>query len=240
MRYSKQRIINKPIPDYDINGLVDRINVNKNLKVTGVGVHVNIMHTYTGDLSIELSAPDGTKKTLLSPSRMDGKNMNKHFNGDIMSKFIGLQSQGEWSLRIIDAGADDSGDLIDWTLSLTLSEADSTETEIFIEEQRELDSVHTCQHSGKVADVSATINLEHSQIEDLVCTLKSPSGKTIILHDHTDGLVSNSPKYYDAEFLKKFRGEETRGDWTLSITNNLKGDLGQLKSWKLNIETKTT
>ena len=240
MKYSKQRIINKPIPDYDTNGLVDRINVNKNLKVTGVDVHVNIMHTYTGDLSVELTAPDGTKKTLLSPSRADGKNMNKHFNGDIMSKFIGLQSQGEWSIRIIDAGAGDSGDLIDWTLSLTLTEVDATGSEIFIEEQKEMDSIHTCHHTGKVSDLSAIINFEHSDIEDLVCSLIAPSGKSIVLHNQTGGLVSNSSKTYDTEFLKKFRGEETRGDWTLSIINKLKGDIGQLKSWKLNIETKTT
>ena len=238
MDYSKKRTVNKPIPDNDPNGLIDRIYVNRNLEIIGVDVHVHIKHPYTGDISIELTAPNGFKKTILSPSRVNGVDMSRHFNGDLMSGFVGLKSKGEWTLKTMDAGANDSGDLVDWTLSLRCT-PDNT-TEIFIDDKNELSSVQTCQLTGKVSKLSLLLNIDHSHIGDLICSLKAPSGKSVIIHNKTGGSQNNLSKTYDSSNLKELIGENSEGDWTLNIIDQLKGDAGKLTSWKLDIETNST
>ena len=238
MKYSKKRVIRKAIPDNDKNGLVDRIQVSRNLSVKAVDLHFNIKHPYTGDLSIELTGPDGQKKMIQSPTRVPGKNISKHYNGDMMSAFVGGKSKGEWSVKIIDSGAKDSGTVEDWTLELEL--ANSKKTEIFIEDKEELKSVQTCHQGGKIASISASVNIEHSHIGDLTCKLIAPSGKSVTLHNKTGGSQNNLKKTFSAEDLKAFNGEIAKGKWQMEIEDSLKGDAGRLVSWALNIKTSTT
>lgn len=235
MEYSKKRIIKKLIPDNDPNGLVDRINVVRNLTVKAVDVHVNIKHPYNGDISIELAGPNGKKVNLHSPSRVPGKNITKNFNGDMMSDLIGDKSKGEWALKVIDSGARDDGTLEDWTLHLTL--ANSKKSEIFIEDQQDLDSVQVCHQGGKIVSMTADVNIEHSHIGDLICKLIAPSGKSVVLHNKTGGSTNNLVKSFSADDLKDMKGETAKGKWHIDISDKLKGDAGKLKSWKLNIKT---
>lgn len=121
MKYTKKRVITKAIPDNDPNGLLDVIKVSRDLTVKGVAVNVNIKHPYTGDISIELTSPDGKKKTLQTPLRVPGKDLSKTYKGDMMEIFNGQKSRGEWILKVIDSGAKDSGSVVDWSLDLELA-----------------------------------------------------------------------------------------------------------------------
>lgn len=238
MQYSKIRRITKAIPDNDPNGLVDRIQVTRNLTVKSVGVHVNLKHPYSGDISIELTNPDGKKKTIQAPTRVPGKDLTKHYNGDLMSVFAGGKSKGEWSLKVIDSGAKDSGSLVEWTLSLEL--ANSKKTEIFIEDKEDLNSTHVCHQGGKISSMTAHVNIEHTHIGDLVCKLVGPSGKSVTLHNKTGGSQHNLGKNFSADDLKDFVGEKAKGKWQLEVSDKLKGDAGRLVSWGLNIKTSKT
>lgn len=237
MEYSKTRIINKEIPDNDPIGLLDRINVTRNLTVKGVDVHVDIKHPYTGDISIDLIGPNGQRKTLLSPSRVPGTNILKHFNGDMMAPYIGQKCKGEWTLNVVDAGAKDMGQLITWTL--TLECANSKTSEVFIDDDNNLKSKHTCHQDGTITELDASIDIEHSHIGDLTCTLVSPGGKEVLLHNKTGGSESNLTKTYGKDILASFIGEQAKGVWQLKVEDGLKGDAGRLKSWKLSIKTTT-
>jgi len=237
MKYSKKRVIKKAIPDNDPNGLVDRIQVSRNLSVKAVDVHVNIKHPYSGDISIELTGPDGTKKMIQNPTRVPGKNIVKHYNGDLMSGFCTGKSKGEWSLKVIDSGARDNGHVEDWTLDLTL--ANSKKSEIFIEDTDHMESVQVCHQGGKITEMTAKLDINHSHIGDLTCTLHGPTGKSVTLHSKTGGSKANLTKTFSAEDLKAFNGEVAKGLWKLEVIDSLKGDAGRLVSWGLNIKTST-
>ncbi|MBT8234145.1 MAG: hypothetical protein HKO66_03155 [Saprospiraceae bacterium] len=235
MEYWKKRVINKQIPDNDPNGLIDRINIDKNLTVKKVSVEVNISHPFTGDLSIELTSPDGINKTLLEPSRIPGTNLSSVFKGAITRVFKDINAEGEWTIKVIDSGARDSGMLIDWTLQLELESQE--ETEIFINDVASLHSIQRCHQGGKIVEMSAFVKIFHSHIGDMTINLISPSGRTLLLHQKVGGSIPHLVKSFDSTVLKSFVGDYAKGLWTLKITDSLKGDTGRLVKWKLDIKT---
>jgi len=237
MEYHKKRVIKKAIPDNDTNGLLDIINVTRDLTVKGVEVSVNVDHPYTGDVSIELHAPNGKKKMLHSPTRIPGKNITKTFKGDMMEIFNGQKSRGEWKIKVVDSGAKDSGSLEDWSLHLHV--ANSKKTEIFVDDKEKLSSTQVCHQGGKITSMTAKVNVEHSHIGDLHCTLTGPGGKSVVLHNKTGGASKNLNKTYSADDLKEFKGGAAKGKWVLHITDSLKGDAGRLVSWGIDIKTST-
>ncbi len=237
MQYSKKRLVNKAIPDNDPNGLLDVVRVVRDLTVKDVCVHVNISHPYTGDVSVELTAPNGKKKVLHSPSRVPGKDLKKKFQGDLLDLFNGQKSKGEWILKVSDNGAKDSGTLEDWTLDLTL--ANSKRSEVFVDDKETLSSTQVCHQGGKISSLSCSMHVEHGHIGDLHCELFCPSGKSVVLHNKTGGASQNLNKTYGDDILKGLHGESAKGKWSLKIKDTLKGDAGRLVSWKLNIKTQS-
>ncbi|MEL6973696.1 MAG: T9SS type A sorting domain-containing protein, partial [Bacteroidota bacterium] len=109
------------------------------------------------------------------------------------------------------------------------------------------------------------VNTDHSFVGDLSATLTSPSGITIQLFNQSDcagaGLLADfaddatlsandfeqgcnvgsqaaiEGAYRPAESLSAFIGESAAGVWTLSITDNLNFDGGNLLGWKLEVCT---
>jgi len=235
VEYSKKRVVGKVIPDNDPNGLVDVIRVSRDLTVKGVSLTCNIEHPYAGDISIELHGPHGKKKTLQSPSRSPGKNLNNTFSGDVTSVFEGIKSRGEWILKVIDNGAKDVGSLVDWSLDLTL--ANSKKSEVIIDDHSVLKSVQVCHQGYKLTSIKAKVNLEHAHVGDLKIDLVSPSGTSVTLHNKSGGANNSLLKSYDSEDLKAFIGESAKGKWTLVIVDSLKGDSGRLLSWGLEMKT---
>jgi len=235
VEYSKKRVVKKIIPDNDPNGLVDIIRVSRDLTVKEVSLTCNIDHPYSGDLSIELHGPHGKKKTIQSPSRSPGKNLNKTFSGELTAVFEGIKSRGEWILKVLDNGAKDVGTLNDWTLNLTL--ANSKKSEIIIDDHSVLKSVQVCHQGYNISQINAKVNIEHAHVGDLKIDLISPSGTSVTLHNKSGGANNTILKSFDSSDLKPFLGESAKGKWTLVITDSLKGDSGKLLSWGLDIKT---
>ncbi|WP_433389018.1 S8 family peptidase [Micromonospora sp. KLBMP9576] len=78
-------------------------------------VAVNIVHTYRGDLVIDLIAPDGSAYRLKNSSYFDGAdNINTTYTANLSSE----AANGTWQLRVRDAYAGDTGYLNTWTLTL--------------------------------------------------------------------------------------------------------------------------
>ncbi len=101
----------------------DNATINDNIAVSGVSgnapatlqVHVDITHNWSGDLEIDLIAPDGTLYTLQSP--------NYNNNGNIVTTFTVNASSnvaaGTWQLQVIDNDPNyygDAGTLNSWSL----------------------------------------------------------------------------------------------------------------------------
>ncbi|MGW4209196.1 M28 family peptidase [Lentzea sp. NPDC004789] len=77
-------------------------------------VPVNIVHTYIGDLLVELVAPDGTAYPLHNRSGGSSDNIDQTYTVDLSSE----TSNGTWKLRVNDNAANDVGRIDSWSLNL--------------------------------------------------------------------------------------------------------------------------
>ena len=77
-------------------------------------VGVNIVHTYRGDLEIDLEAPDGTLYRLKNRNGNDGAdNLNTTYTVNASSE----SANGTWRLRVLDAYNGDTGYIDSWNLT---------------------------------------------------------------------------------------------------------------------------
>ena len=97
--------------------------VTSNIVIAGCGrapstsstVAVNIVHTYRGDLVVDLVAPDGTAYRLKNNSASDSAdNVNTTYTGNLS----GETANGTWGLRVRDVYSLDTGYINTWTLTL--------------------------------------------------------------------------------------------------------------------------
>ncbi|RKN47043.1 S8 family peptidase [Streptomyces hoynatensis] len=100
-----------PINDYETS--------ESTIDVSDVGVldglfqvEVDITHTYIGDLTVELRAPDGTTRVLQDQSGGSTDDLNAVYtlNGS------GLDADGTWTLSVTDNAGADEGRLNSWAL----------------------------------------------------------------------------------------------------------------------------
>ncbi|MFE2476500.1 M28 family peptidase [Streptomyces sp. NPDC059389] len=76
-------------------------------------VDVNIVHTYIGDLVVDLVAPDGTVYNLHNRSGGSADNIVKSYTVNASSEV----ANGVWSLRVKDGAAQDTGYINSWKIT---------------------------------------------------------------------------------------------------------------------------
>ena len=77
-------------------------------------VAVNIVHTYSGDLIVELLAPDNTVYTLQNRTGGSADNIVKTFTTNLSSETI----NGAWKLRVKDRASSDTGYINSWSITM--------------------------------------------------------------------------------------------------------------------------
>ncbi|WP_308294763.1 M14 family zinc carboxypeptidase [Streptomyces sp. JJ66] len=100
----------------------DHATVNSPATVSGCGreasttstVKVQIQHTYIGDLTVQLIAPDGSAYTLHNRSGGSTDNINQTYTVNLSSE----AADGTWNLRVTDSATWDTGTLTGWELTL--------------------------------------------------------------------------------------------------------------------------
>ncbi|MFD9416219.1 M4 family metallopeptidase [Streptomyces goshikiensis] len=103
--------------DYQI---ADNATVESPIAVTRTGnapstlkVDVNIVHTYVGDLKVDLVAPDGTVYNLRNRTGGSADNIVQSFTVNASSEV----AQGTWKLRVADLASLDTGYINSWKLT---------------------------------------------------------------------------------------------------------------------------
>ncbi|MGW0363691.1 S8 family serine peptidase [Streptomyces sp. NPDC002990] len=99
----------------------DNTTVESPLTVSGVTgnapatltVGVNIVHTYIGDLKVDLLAPDGTVYTLHNRAGGSADNINRVYTVNASAEV----ANGTWKLRVNDNGGGDIGRIDSWNLT---------------------------------------------------------------------------------------------------------------------------
>ncbi|MFJ3669613.1 M4 family metallopeptidase [Streptomyces sp. NPDC090106] len=76
-------------------------------------VYVNIVHTYRGDLTVDLVGPNGTVYSLLNRSGGSADNVDQTFTVNASAQPL----NGTWKLRVQDRASIDVGYIARWTLS---------------------------------------------------------------------------------------------------------------------------
>jgi len=77
-------------------------------------VEVHIVHTYIGDLVVDLVAPDGSVYNLHNRAGGSADNINQTYSRNLSSEV----ANGTWNLRVRDAASLDTGRIDTWTLDL--------------------------------------------------------------------------------------------------------------------------
>lgn len=229
----KQRSINAIIPDNDDKGLQDTIKVFKKGTVESLSVRVNINHSYSGDLEVHLTSPSGKSAVLHGRTGSSKDNIELVFSGDVVKDFVGEKAKGKWTLTVKDFAPKDEGTLNNWSLRMDCTDKSS---EIYIPdgEGKKLSSKQTCTVSGTIKGISASVDIQHGYIGDLVVTLVGP-GASVVLHDRENGSKKNLKKSYK-KALASFIGTKAKGDWTLEVSDYAPRDSGRIKSWNVDLK----
>lgn len=110
------------IPDADAAGITSTLTVAETAVVAQVQVTVDIRHPFIGDLVVELTAPSGAAAALhnrTGASRDDLRQSYDATNAPALASFVGLPTEGTWTLRVRDVAALDIGRLQGWSLRLS-------------------------------------------------------------------------------------------------------------------------
>ncbi|WP_459716464.1 proprotein convertase P-domain-containing protein [Actinophytocola sp. KF-1] len=81
---------------------------------SSASIEVHIVHTYIGDLVVDLVAPDGSVYNLLNRSGGSADNVNQTFTRNLSSE----TANGTWNLRVRDAASADVGYIDGWKITL--------------------------------------------------------------------------------------------------------------------------
>ncbi|MET0655651.1 MAG: S8 family serine peptidase [Pseudoxanthomonas sp.] len=104
--------------DYAIG---DNATANSPITVSGrtgngpsaASINVNIVHTYKGDLKVDLVAPDGSLYNLHNRTGGSADNVTGTFTRNLTSEAL----NGTWNLRVNDNAAGDTGYINSWTIT---------------------------------------------------------------------------------------------------------------------------
>ncbi|MBI2379129.1 MAG: M20/M25/M40 family metallo-hydrolase [Gammaproteobacteria bacterium] len=103
-----------PIPDNNATGVSSPIAIASTGTATSVGVEVNIVHPYIGDLVVDLVAPSGTVFNLHNRSGGSADNILKTYAVNAG----GTARNGTWLLRVKDRASRDTGYINSWKLTI--------------------------------------------------------------------------------------------------------------------------
>ena len=123
--------------NYTINSTLN-IPVASNQVISDINVTVNITHTWVADLVVTLISPAGTQVQLVSGQCTSNDDINATFDNSgnalvcgatpTISGFVipaqslatlnGENSQGTWTLRVLDTANGDGGSLNSWSLNI--------------------------------------------------------------------------------------------------------------------------
>jgi subtilisin-like proprotein convertase family protein len=237
----------KSIPDNNSRGIKDKIVCDQAFTPRSIKVHVDITHTYIGDLRIALISPSGTSVTLHDRAGGSANDLYSEFNissTPALLAFLDEPVEGAWILHVQDLAAQDRGRLKRWLLEIS----GQTQSAFDVEEAPGMiipDNIPggisrslNVANSGHIDDIQAELDITHTYIGDLRVELVSPSDTHVLLHNRTGGSANNIIKTYTGEntpHLQILRGETINGLWRLNVSDRAGADQGKLNRWALKL-----
>jgi len=110
--------ISLAIPDNDASGASNIKAMSSSITVEAVQVKINLAHSYSGELGIELTSPSGTTSMLFNPRNAFGTANNITNQILLSNAFYGEQGSGNWTIKVVDTLASDTGTITDWSIKI--------------------------------------------------------------------------------------------------------------------------
>jgi M6 family metalloprotease-like protein len=232
------------INDNDPQGVSSAIALSEKGKICAMRVSLDITHTYIGDLKVELIAPSGQRALL--HNREGGSKDNLIVTFECESKqelkaFLGLPSQGDWTLWVADLAKIDIGKLNRWSIELDLEATTglasydaSPNLDIPDADPTGIGHAIMVEREGVVQSVKVSVDISHNYVSDLRVELFSPGGKRAVLHNATGSGKPDIVRTFEAKDvadLAGFKGQLLKGNWILRVTDLEQKDTGRLNRW---------
>ena len=101
----------------------DTITVASSGPLKDIKVSLDLQHSYVGDLDVKLIAPNGTEVKLHARGGRNARDLVGTFGADLravddLKKFIGVDVNGAWQLKVVDLAGQDTGTLNSWSLEI--------------------------------------------------------------------------------------------------------------------------
>ncbi|WP_228769644.1 proprotein convertase P-domain-containing protein [Actinokineospora alba] len=196
-------------------------------------VDVNIVHTYIGDLTVSLIAPDGSAYVLHNKEGGSADNIVKSYTVNLSSE----TANGAWKLRVNDSGPGDSGKIDTWTLNPGSSgdgggcAPASNGTNVNIADNSTVESTISLSCTGTAsASSKVDVAIVHTWRGDLVIDLVAPDGTAYRLKNSSS---SDSADNVNASYTVNLSSESRNGAWKLRVQDVETNDTGYIDSWTL-------
>jgi len=123
----------------DNNTITKTAFVSSPMDIDHVVAHLDIDHTWIGDLTVQLTSPDGTTSTLVNRPGVSGSSTYGTSQDNIDFDFTsvahwGETGQGNWTLQVSDSVTQDAGYLRDWDLSFYGDALSNDDTYIYTDQ----------------------------------------------------------------------------------------------------------
>lgn len=234
------------IPDDKPAGIQSTMVISERGKVKSIKARVSIIHTYIGDLQVELISPSGNRALLHDRAGADKDDLKQTWDSASLPNLASLSGepiQGIWTLAIRDLELRDTGRLNWWGLEIEFSPADrisegTAAPDIMIPDgnPQGVQSVIAVSAEGKATAISVSVEISHTYRGDLLVELVAPSGRSATLHNRTGGAKEELRLVYDissAPALAGLLGEAIQGNWALRVKDLEVIDTGKLEKWGL-------
>jgi subtilisin-like proprotein convertase family protein len=119
------RNFDQPLPD--LQTVRVSLEVGEAQSIASLSVHVDLLHTYIGDLVVTLVPPPGMhSRSVVLHNRSGGPTRNLKRTFDVLTTpglagFKGKSAKGPWTLQVQDAEVRDEGTLVRYGLELTFA-----------------------------------------------------------------------------------------------------------------------
>lgn len=97
---------------------------------------------------------------------------------------------------------------------------------------------HSFNPNSLVSTIRVIIDITHPNPSELEIKLRYNKLFSVTLHNHESTLLSSNESYNtsNTQNMKDFSGKLLSGDWELVIKDNSEGNVGQIKSWIIQID----
>ena len=225
----------KDIPDSSAAGVTSTVSVAGAGNVASLSLSLAIVHSYTGDLTVTLTSPDGTSH--VAWNQTGGSANDIDLVNVAVSAFAGHAAAGTWTLTVVDHNAQDVGTLDAWSITIgadcsgtTSGWAASTSPNVATVDNGQVCSSVTVSGTGNASAVKLDVGGTHSYRSALRATL-AHGGVTKEAFPAATFATGPGTFSTTSRAVGGFTGSAS-GTWTLCVIDtDAHGDTGSLASW---------